>query len=358
MTNRMKTGRWVAGLMVMMTAAVLTASCRKPLPAEPLDIRRPPFDADVVIRALDLTTTVPGLDVELYDPDGQLYTGTTDSTGVLTFDFPDMTRGLWRAFIPEQMGRYYNSEIVFNAKGGVNDVTFQSQPRLVLSPITSPVTYAYSTDTFIQLKVDYDQGGALRVPVSITASALPEGWNVSYPVKLGKETNSGTVSIAIPAGQYRQPVFDLYSYAAGSTLLYAYTSSNPNTSVTIRRGFPVTLFLEFSWSSTFVTGVNRYNLVGSYMFYQTNGGNIPWSGTLRVGRPTDTSAYFSAPISFVGGKGGNWGASIIQAEGDNELTFTVNINSPEIGGYNKEHRSGIRVDSAGSHITRVPESAY
>jgi len=351
-TSRSSGTLWlILAVLVPLTAT----SCRKPLPAEPLDIRRPPFDADIVVRALDLTTTVPGLDVELTDPDGKRYTGSTDSTGVLLFDFPDMTRGLWRAFIPSQ-DRYYDSEITFEAKGGVNDVTFQSNPRLILSPLTTPVTYSYTTDTFIPMRLTYEQGGALRVPVSIAASPLPSGWNVSYPVKLGKETNSGVVTVAVPAGMYQQPVLDFFAFSSGSTQIYAYTQSNPISSVTLARGFPVTLFLEFSWTSTYTLG--GYSLSGSYAFYQTHGANIPWSGSLRVGRDSDTSAYFSMPLDFTGTTSGPWSRVISAAEALNELVFTVNINSPGFGGYNVSHFSGVTGNSPGSHITRVPEQVF
>ncbi len=338
--------------MIMMLFAI--SACRKPLPAEPLDIRRPPFDADIVIRALDLTTTVPGLDVELTDPDGHRYTGSTDSTGVLLFDFPDMTRGLWRAFVPQQ-GRYYDSEITFEAKGGVNDVTFQSSPRLILSPLAEPVTYSYSTDTFIPMQLVYDQGGALRVPVSITSSPLPAGWNVSYPVKLGKETNGGMVTVAIPAGQYQQPVLNYFGYSEPITDAYVRTDVNP-VPITLYRGFPVTLFLEFSWTTSF--SMAGFQLSGSYMFYQTHGANIPWSGSLRVGRASDTSAYFSTPLDFTGTTSGPWSRTMSAAEAQNELVFTVNIESPGFGGYNVTHPSGVTGNSPGNHITRVPEQVY
>jgi hypothetical protein len=333
-----------------LSVLLAAAACRKPLPAEPLDVRRPPFDADIVIRALDLTTTVPGLDVELTDPDGNRHTGSTDSTGVLLFDFPDMTRGLWRAFIPEQ-GRYFDSEVVFEAREGVNDVTFQSNPQLVLTPLSLPVTYSYSTDTFIPLRLDYVQGGALRVPISITSSPLPSGWNVGYPVKLGREVNSGSVTIAVPAGQYQQPVFDMFGYSAGATTTYTETIYS-NSSVTLKRGFPVNVFMEVSWTAYAVAGSIHWS--GTYSVYGVNGAGIPWTGYVTFGVTGNEGKYGGAALAFTGNTTQNWSGSV-PADGQTTygVKFCINISSP-VGTYHREVDTGICLACAHANPYRLP----
>lgn len=348
----------------VITAALSQAGCKKAGPVVPYDLRIPPLNADLAICALDLGQPVTTLGIELYSPSGKKYIGFTDLFGRVGWDFDDMERGTWNAKVPTQKNRYYDSQIDFKASDGQVAVTFKSDPALVLEPTTN-TTYSYTTQTDMAVSIQYNQGGALNVPVTMAISNMPAGWTYNYTPIMGIDSHNGVVSISVPTGQYRQPILDMFGLIAGPTpgipATYIYTNTSPISSVTIKRNFSIQVNLAVVWSTTIAGSPPNqiYIISGQACLQTTNAGAVPWSGSLSVGNSLDAVHWGSYAVSGSGTPVCTaWNGSCAVSDGHSAVgvMVTINVSAPDVGTYSYQIDTGLPPNSTNSYT--LPTNTY
>ena len=255
-----------------------------------------------------------GVTILLLDPSlSNPVTAETDQFGNAVFNPSPLVVGVYTAEVLAQ-GRYGLSALpitVLNTSQGPVSCVFTAASQALTIVSGAPASFLSGTGTF-DMGISYVQPGTLDVPITVTKSILPGGWNISPSTFVLSMSNPSTIVAVDKVGcaVLNQPITWIGTDFLGNAF-------GPSAATTLIRNFQVNVQLAltetvgtcscfggtcknavgyvFTLQSPSDCGISWTLTVGSKVFTMKNGQTASWgTGTTS---PCKGASSFTANLS-------------------------------------------------------------